>query len=61
MVDSRSDPMQSFVARIIFFVAGALLGSGLYVFDISGLVAVPVAMIGLLVFGELSLFVAGGA
>ena len=59
MLDSLSAPMRSLVARVAFLVAGALLGVGLYALDIGGLVAVPFAVIGLLVVGELSLFVAG--
>lgn len=59
MSDSLSDPMRSLVDRLAFLVAGALLGLGLYALDIGGLVAVPFAVIGLLVFGELYLFVAG--
>ena len=59
MFDSLSDPMRSLVARTAFLVAGALLGLGLYASGIAGLVAVPFAVIGLLVFGELYLFVAG--
>ena len=51
--------MRSLVARTAFLVAGALLGLGLYASGIAGLVAVPFAVIGLLVFGELYLFVAG--
>lgn len=60
MSDSLSGPMRSLVSRLAFLVAGALLGLGLYALDVAGVVAVPVAVIGLIAFGELYLFVAGG-
>ncbi|WP_418286707.1 hypothetical protein [Halorubrum sp. DTA46] len=59
MLGSLSAPMRSLLARLAFLVASALLGLELYALDIAGLVAVPSAVIALLVIGELYLFVAG--
>ena len=60
MSDSLSDPMRSLLSRLAFLVAGALVGAALYALDVGTLVAVPLAVVGLLVVGELYLFATGG-
>ena len=59
MFDSLSDPMRSLLSRLAFLVAGALVGAVLYALDVGGVLAVPLAVVGFLVVGELYLFVAG--
>ncbi|TKX75117.1 hypothetical protein EXE46_05720 [Halorubrum sp. GN11_10-6_MGM] len=60
MFDSLSAPMRSLRSRLAFLVAGALVGAVLYALDVGPLVAVPLAVLGLLVVGELYLFATGG-
>ena len=60
MFDSLSDPMRSLLSRLAFLVAGALVGAVLYALDVGGVLAVPLAVVGFLVVGELYLFATGG-
>jgi len=57
--DSLSDPMRSLLVRLGFLLAGALVGLALNALDVAGVLAVPLAVVALLVVGELSLFAAG--
>jgi len=57
--DSLSGPMRSLLARLAFLVAGALVGAALYALGVAGILAVPLAVVALLVIGELYLFAAG--
>ncbi|MDB9300271.1 hypothetical protein PN417_04840 [Halorubrum ezzemoulense] len=59
MFDSLSGPMRSLLARLAFLVAGALVGAALYARGVAGILAVPLAVVALLVIGELYLFAAG--
>ncbi|MDB2223574.1 hypothetical protein PN419_13150 [Halorubrum ezzemoulense] len=59
MFDSLSGPMRSLLARLAFLVAGALVGAALYALGVAGILAVPLAVVALLVIGELYLFAAG--
>ncbi|MEZ3163326.1 hypothetical protein ABNG03_18555 [Halorubrum sp. RMP-47] len=58
MFDSLSGPMRSLLARLAFLLAGALVGAALYALGVAGILAVPLAVVALLVFGELYLFAA---
>jgi hypothetical protein len=51
--------MRSLLARLAFLVAGALVGAALYALGVAGILAVPLAVVALLVIGELYLFAAG--
>ncbi|MFC7187638.1 hypothetical protein [Halorubrum yunnanense] len=56
MLDSLSGPMRSLLSRVAFLAAGALVGLGLYALGVGGVFAVPLAVVGALVIGELYLF-----
>jgi len=55
--DSLSGPMRALLSRVAVLIAGALVGLGLYALDVGGLLVVPLAVVGALVIGELSLLV----
>ena len=57
MFDSLSGPMRALLSRVAVLIAGALVGLGLYALDVGGLLVVPLAVVGALVIGELSLLV----
>jgi hypothetical protein len=57
--DSLSGPMRSLLARVAFLVVGAVVGLSLYALGVGGVLAVPLAVVGALVIGELYLFAAG--
>ena len=59
MYESLSDPMRSLLSRLAFLAAGALVGAALYALDVGGILAVPLAVVGFLVVGELYLFATG--
>ena len=49
--------MRALLSRVAVLIAGALVGLGLYALDVGGLLVVPLAVVGALVIGELSLLV----
>ena len=59
MFETLSDPMRSLLSRLAFLVAGALVGAALYALNVGGVLAVPLAVVGFLVVGELYLFATG--
>ena len=54
---THADPYRSLTERLLFIGVGAATGIGLSTAGIGGIWAIPVAIIALLVFGELFLFV----
>jgi hypothetical protein len=56
--ESLSGPMRSLLSRVAVLAVGALVGLGLYALGVGGVLVVPLAVIGALVVGELSLFLA---
>ncbi len=48
--------MRMLLSRVAFLLVGALVGLGLYALDVGGILAVPLAVVGVLAAGELYLF-----
>lgn len=59
MLESLSGPMRALVSRLAVLAAGVLLGVAAYAAGVGGVAVVPVTVVGVLVVGEISLFVAG--
>ena len=59
MLESLSGPMRSLVLRLAALAVGVLLGVAAYAAGVGGVAVVPVIVVGVLVVGEISLFVAG--
>ena len=57
VLESLSDPMRSLVSRLAILGAGVLLGAAAYAAGVGGIAIVPVIVAGVLIGGELYLFV----